>query len=146
MTTPAQPQHPPQTESVPGRRIEDLAPGESPSHDAFVDTLQAVRGIPGYITDGDARFLFDRAMRVPDGGAILEIGSFMGLSAVIMAKALIRRGNTQARIYCVDTWKGSDEHQSLHGLGKPPFQVGIGSGRRMIAGNRARRSCWSQGG
>ena len=45
-------------------------------------------------------FLGQLAARVPQGGAVVEIGSLKGRSACGFA------ANTQATVYCVDTWNG----------------------------------------
>lgn len=46
----------------------------------------------------------------PDGGYIVEVGTWLGKSASFMAVEII---NSKKRINfdCIDTWKGSDEHQ-----------------------------------
>jgi hypothetical protein len=43
----------------------------------------------------------------------------MGLSSILVAHGLIAHGNFDARIYCVDTWQGSPQHQHL-----PDIQTG----------------------
>lgn len=43
---------------------------------------------------------------------VLEIGSFEGLSACFLLRQL-----PLARVTCVDTWAGSDEHAGLEGIG-----------------------------
>ena len=40
---------------------------------------------------------------------ILEVGSWKGQSAITMAKALKNLGIFDTRIYCIDTWLGSEE-------------------------------------
>jgi predicted O-methyltransferase YrrM len=70
-------------------------------------------GIEGYLIGSDVYFLREKASKLPVGGSYLEIGSWMGLSAVIVSKELKRLGNVTAKVYCVDTWKGSEEHQEL---------------------------------
>ncbi|MDP6503405.1 MAG: class I SAM-dependent methyltransferase, partial [Planctomycetota bacterium] len=72
-----------------------------------------INGIIGFMVPGDVQFLMVKAATLPHGGTIVEIGSFMGLSSVLMAQTLMRTGNHQARIYSVDTWEGSPEHQGL---------------------------------
>lgn len=72
-----------------------------------------IDGIEGYLAANDPEFLRQKARELPIGGSYLEIGSWMGLSSVIFAKELQRIGNISAKIYCVDTWQGSEEHQDL---------------------------------
>jgi Methyltransferase domain len=53
----------------------------------FDDALAAVAGVEGWMTDAQARRLFEAAGGVRSGGRIVEIGSFRGRSTIILAKA-----------------------------------------------------------
>jgi predicted O-methyltransferase YrrM len=89
------------------------------------DFLKNIKGVPnahgmieindvrGYLVPGDVEYLFNKATELPKNGVIIEIGSFMGLSSIIMASALLSNNNYKAKIYCVDTWEGSPEHKNL---------------------------------
>ena len=46
----------------------------------FDEALEVIDGVDGWLTAAQARQLFDAASRVPDGGRIVEIGSFHGRS------------------------------------------------------------------
>lgn len=70
-------------------------------------------GVSGFLPQQDIQFLFNVAARLPEGGTLVEIGSWMGLSGITMANALYALRNMDARIYCVDTWLGSPEHQDF---------------------------------
>lgn len=72
-----------------------------------------VNGVRGLLLPGDINYLFEKAKALPKSAVVVEIGSFMGLSAIIMASALAIVGNDGARVFCVDPWKGSPEHQDL---------------------------------
>lgn len=64
--------------------------------------------IPGWLTEGEAMRLYDlaRAIRRP-GAVVVEVGSWLGRSSVVIAKGLgTSRG---ARLYCVDPWNGDGE-------------------------------------
>jgi predicted O-methyltransferase YrrM len=76
-------------------------------------SMISVNSVKGFLTSGDIAFLFHLGKDVPAGGRYLEVGSFMGLSSIIVANALIASLNFDARVYCVDTWKGSQEHQDI---------------------------------
>lgn len=78
-----------------------------------VDGLLEINGVKGYLLPGDIEILTHFALQMPLNAKIVEIGSFMGLSALIMARALYDSGKYGARIFCVDTWEGSSEHQSM---------------------------------
>ncbi len=54
----------------------------------FADALARVQGVQGWLTDDQARALFDAARAVRRGGRIVEIGSFHGRSTIVMASAL----------------------------------------------------------
>jgi len=56
------------------------------------------------MTDAQARRLWDRAAAVAPGGAILEIGSFRGRSAIVLARA----APEGARVTAVDPHAGGD--------------------------------------
>jgi predicted O-methyltransferase YrrM len=55
--------------------------------------------IPGWLTRDQARLLWDRAVRLPAGGTVLEIGSHQGRSTLVLARAARRAG---ARVVAVD--------------------------------------------
>jgi predicted O-methyltransferase YrrM len=57
------------------------------SSNAREQTLREVRGIPGWLQDEQAERLWDVAARVPQGGQIVEIGSYRGRSTVVLARA-----------------------------------------------------------
>jgi predicted O-methyltransferase YrrM len=75
--------------------------------------MNECNGVSGYLPPQDIEFLFSVAAELPMGGTLVEIGSWMGLSAITMANALYARRNMDGRIYCVDTWLGSAEHQDF---------------------------------
>lgn len=64
----------------------------------------AANEVPGWLIYEDMSFLWKLAESLPKGGTYVEIGSYMGLTAVLFANALFARLNLSARIYCIDTW------------------------------------------
>lgn len=72
-----------------------------------------VNGVPGYLIHGDISFMWNLAASIPHGGIYVELGSWMGLSSVLIANSLFARLNLSARIFSIDTWKGSVEHQNM---------------------------------
>ena len=70
----------------------------------FEDALAAVRDVEGWMTDAQARRLWDAARAVPEGGRILEIGSFRGRSTIVLAKA----AHPGVEIVAVDPHMGGD--------------------------------------
>ncbi|MEW5773908.1 MAG: class I SAM-dependent methyltransferase [Thermodesulfobacteriota bacterium] len=75
--------------------------------------MLCINGVSGYLAPQDVQYLMRMAARVRSNGTIVEIGSWMGLSSIVMANALLLQRNLSARIYCVDTWRGSQEHQDM---------------------------------
>lgn len=72
-----------------------------------------IDGVRGWLLLEDISFLKGLARDLPIKGSYLEVGSWLGLSAITFAKQLKSSGNNKASIYCVDTWEGSSEHQNV---------------------------------
>lgn len=66
--------------------------------------LAAVDGVEGWLTDAQAARLHARARLVPPGDTIVEIGSFRGRSAIVLALA----AGPGAHVVCIDPHAGSD--------------------------------------
>ncbi len=75
--------------------------------------LIEVNGVQGFLQSGDMELLPHFVASMPLGAKIAEIGSFLGLSGIIMARTLYGHGNYGAKIFCIDNWQGSIEHQSI---------------------------------
>ena len=56
--------------------------------------------IPGHMYKDELRWIHARSCEVPDGGIIVEIGSFRGRSAAAWYQGIEGRG----RLVCVDPW------------------------------------------
>ena len=54
---------------------------------AFDDVLALLDGVQGWLTDAQARCLWDAARAVRSGGRIVEVGSFRGRSTIVLASA-----------------------------------------------------------
>lgn len=70
----------------------------------FADVLARLEGIEGWLSDEQARVLWDAAQRVGPGGTIVEIGSFRGRSTVVLATAAA----PGTQIVAVDPHAGND--------------------------------------
>lgn len=68
---------------------------------SFHDAWNRATPIEGWLTEGQARRLYLAALTVPEGGQVVEIGSFRGRSASVLATAA-------RRVVCVDPHMGSD--------------------------------------
>lgn len=56
-------------------------------HASFEEVLAAVRGVDGWMTDAQARRLFDGARSLAPPATIVEIGSYRGRSAIVLGQA-----------------------------------------------------------
>jgi hypothetical protein len=80
---------------------------------SFETALAAVEGVEGWLSDGQARRLWDRAGAVPPNGRIVEIGSYRGRSAIVLASAVGRAG---VQVVAIDPHAGNDRGpQEIHG-------------------------------
>ncbi len=68
---------------------------------SFHDAWNRAEPIEGWLTEGQARRLYLAALTVPEGGQVVEIGSFRGRSASVLATAA-------ERVVCIDPHLGSD--------------------------------------
>ncbi len=71
---------------------------------SFADALELTEGVEGWLTDAQARTLWDAARVVPPGGSIVEIGSFRGRSTVVLALA----AGECVRVVAIDPHGGGD--------------------------------------
>lgn len=63
----------------------------------FADAFALARDVPGWLTEEQARVLYDAAAAVPTGGTVVEIGSHHGRSTVVLGVAA-----REARVVAVD--------------------------------------------
>jgi len=70
----------------------------------LASALEAIDGIDGWLSDEQAARLFERAREVPEGGRIVEIGSYRGRSTVVLA-ATAQQGT---RVIAIDPHAGND--------------------------------------
>lgn len=74
-------------------------PADAPTPPQDVEAaLAAVAGVPGWMTDDQARALHAAAAAVPAGGTVVEIGSHHGRSTVVLASGLAEG----ARLVAID--------------------------------------------
>lgn len=79
-----------------------------------------------YGDPGAQRAIFSKAIAATNPSVIIEVGSFVGESAIYMAK-LLKEQKRECAILCVDTWyagydhwKGAREKIQMH-FGRPDF-------------------------
>src|SRR5438552_11131981 len=71
---------------------------------SFADALAAVADVDGWMTDAQARRLWDRAAALDPGSRIVEIGSFRGRSTTVLALAAA----DGVEIVAIDPHAGND--------------------------------------
>jgi predicted O-methyltransferase YrrM len=72
------------------------------------DLLAAAEAAPGFMPAEEGRALYEAALAVTVPGPLLEIGSWMGKSALYLAAAARETGR---QVVTVDHHRGSEEHQ-----------------------------------
>ena len=89
---------------------------------SFETALAAAEGVEGWLSDRQARRLFELAAAVPPSGRIVEIGSYRGRSAIVLANAA-----AGAEVVAIDPHAGND---------RGPREI-VGSASEGDADNRA---------
>jgi predicted O-methyltransferase YrrM len=78
----------------------------------FGAALRALEGVEGWLTDAQARRLFERARALPGEARVVEIGSYRGRSAIVLALAM----PAGAEFVAIDPHAGTDRGpRQLHG-------------------------------
>lgn len=72
--------------------------------DAFQEALSAVAGVEGWMTDAQARRLWDAAGRLRPPAQVVEIGSYRGRSTVILGRAAA----DEIAVIAIDPHAGND--------------------------------------
>ena len=67
-------------------------------------TMDLVADVEGWMSPGQGATLFDSAVNCPDGGVIVEIGSFRGRSTIVLATA----ADPSVQIVAIDPHAGND--------------------------------------
>ena len=71
---------------------------------SFAAAWEAACDVEGWLTEAQARRLFAAAARCRPAGGIVEIGSFRGRSAIVLA----RGARPDVEVVCIDPHAGSD--------------------------------------
>src|SRR5215217_1955022 len=70
----------------------------------LLSTLDAIRDVEGWLSEDQARRLWQAAREVQPDGQIVEIGSFRGRSTIVLSRAV----GDGVRIIAIDPHAGSD--------------------------------------
>jgi predicted O-methyltransferase YrrM len=71
---------------------------------SFDEALDAVRGVEGWMTDEQARVLFERARGLAPPARVVEIGSYRGRSAIVLALG----AQDGVDVFAIDPHAGND--------------------------------------
>jgi SAM-dependent methyltransferase len=71
---------------------------------SFSEALDSVRGVGGWMTEAQLRRLWDAVATTPRGATIVEIGSFHGRSAIVLALG----AGDGAHVWAIDPHAGTD--------------------------------------
>jgi predicted O-methyltransferase YrrM len=78
--------------------------------EAFDAALRAVEGVEGWLTDAQARRLWDRARAAGPNARVVEIGSYRGRSTIVLAHA------SGGEVVAIDPHAGNDRGpRQIHG-------------------------------
>src|SRR5690349_21357425 len=72
--------------------------------EGFATAWSLTEAVDGWMTEDQGRRLWSAAARVPDGGQIVEIGSFRGRSMIVLARSATSAGT----IVAIDPHAGND--------------------------------------
>jgi predicted O-methyltransferase YrrM len=75
------------------------------SVDSYAEAQPYVESVPGWMLEGQEKYLFEKVKSLPDGAVILEMGADRGRSTSAMALAC---KGTSKRIISIDTFAGND--------------------------------------
>lgn len=122
------PEEAPTASSRAGAGLDDLVgrAQAEPAFDRLGETMRAI-GAESWLTEPERALLFAIGAYAPGEGRIVEIGSWKGASACLLAGGLARRG--QGRLTCVDPHAGGPPW-----LGLAPFRSTLESFRTTTTG------------
>jgi hypothetical protein len=85
------------------------------NHDEYLRWV--IQMVGGWLNVGDGNSqCFNHAIRhMPDGGAVIEIGSFLGVSVSVLSYYLTRLGRTN-RLYNADPWHFEETEKPVGGF------------------------------
>jgi predicted O-methyltransferase YrrM len=83
----------------------EVARGDSnAAREDFAAALRRVQGVAGWLSDAQARRLWEAARAVRPPGRLVEIGSFRGRSTIVLASAAV----TGVEVVAIDPHEGGD--------------------------------------
>jgi len=77
------------------------------------ETIKITKKIEGWLTEREAKLLFNLARNLKGTGIIVEIGSWKGKSTICLAKG--SKEGKRVKVYAIDPHTGSPEHSKRYG-------------------------------
>ncbi len=89
----------------------EISDSDAARHGPLTKYLQASARIPGWLRGEEAKTMASVVSSLPDNCVVVEIGSFLGSSSVLLGGALKLRGS--GKLHCVDPFDGSGDAFSV---------------------------------
>ena len=109
-----------------------------PAATSFDETFRSIGDVQGWMTEGQARRLWDRAAALAPGARVVEIGSYHGRSAIVLATA----APDDVEVIAIDPHAGNDRGpQQIVGAaeeGERDHRAFLGNLERAGVGERVR--------
>lgn len=121
-----------------GPRAADEEAMEPTTAPAFDAAFAAVADVDGWLTESQARRLWDAAGACPPGGRIVEIGSFRGRSAIVLARAAADGTEVIAIDPHIGTDRGPQEIVTTDELGSEDHEAFVANLARAGVTERVR--------
>lgn len=106
--------------------------------ESFEHALARLADVEGWLSDGQARRLWERSRELRPGGQAVEIGSYRGRSAIVLASA----APEGAAVVAIDPHAGNDRGaQEIHGTpeeGESDYQAFLANLARAGVSDRVR--------
>ena len=93
------------------RWVEEISVEELARYGPLAEYMRASAKIPGWLRGEEAKAMASLVSSLPDNCVVVEIGSFLGSSSVLLGAALKLRGS--GKLHCVDPFDGSGDAFSV---------------------------------
>lgn len=78
---------------------------------SFKKISELVRNVDGWLSEGEAKYLYALARFGPGQGAVVEIGSWKGKSTIVLASG--SAAADRETVYAIDPHKGGPDQESI---------------------------------
>ena len=92
-------------------------------HGLRYHSIYGYREVEGWLSEKEAFALYDVAKSLPDDCVVVEIGSWLGKSSVILSQAIKRKRG--AKLFCIDPFSGDGEACAIDGYRRIKEALGV---------------------